>query len=257
MRIIFLLLCCATTAGAQLNLDNPAFLGSSCARRSTTPTTPPFVRFLTNLSSTFDGPYEATPVFTPSSNAFLFAHIEIDLFGSFGDLVVTNTGTTNLTWWPVTGTNINSVLYHWIYASQMPAGTAPFAMTLGVRAVNSRLGAEIHVFEAVGANTAQLWGSNAVVQSKSTGQQTGNPSSLTFAASSSGNALFAGVAVNSTGAFGPLQSPWTASNTNSHASPGHELASYYYTNAPAGIASVFLTNSSSLTLYMSMMEIRP
>lgn len=171
-KVIIALLILAQECVAQFNFSDQALLANGTRAVSqggcTAQTNALAVNLLTVRAATAAATFYETASFTASSNAFLFF---AETFSpQLGTSTVTNTGTTQLTWWRAATTNYNTIgsptMTCDLWVTQMPSGTAPFAMTL-VALHGSGTGINMIVGEVTGADDTAPYGTNAVVQATS------------------------------------------------------------------------------------------
>lgn len=129
-----------------------------------------------------------TVPFTPTSNAMLVAFAS---FSPAGTEIITNSGTPQLTWWRVAATNYNTLASPAqrlvAYVTQLSPGMAPGAIQLVLtNGPTTGSGANIAVIQVTGADTNQLWGSNAVVQVVHNGSNATINGQITFSAPNAG-----------------------------------------------------------------------
>lgn len=253
--ILSLALAIAASAAVPITVHDPAFLGPKGAAAVTVlqPT------FLTNYTSNVGTAFHQTEEFTPSSNALIVVNILGDTLAD--SLTVTNTGTTNLTWWfPVRMFRSSVYLHRWA-VSQLPIGTAPFAMRVTATIVNNPDGMNIHVWEVTNANTTALWGTNAIVQSIWFTNTTTSPASLTFTNGAADKDLVMASIYSNTDVGAGTAFLVPDFNLGFHSAAGsgvNYIDTWIRTNTPAGFTTLWATNSPDDDNFgISMLEIKP
>lgn len=156
----------AVVPNRRLNFQVVASGGSSCTPGTNTLA----INALHSFGNTSNSSFYATAAFTPSTNATLILFLASEPSSSTD--TVTNTGTTQLTWWKAARTNYattsSSTEFVSAWVTQLPQGTAPFSMTV-VATVASGTGANMSVLEVTGADQSLAFGTNAIVQSPARG----------------------------------------------------------------------------------------
>lgn len=205
------------------------------------------VNLLAQSGSTANAGTYASPSFTPSTNATIFAFMS----GSpTGTQTVTNTGSTQLTWWEARKTNYNTLgspagfLSVWV--AQLPQGTAPFSMTV-VCNQTSGTGRNFIIAEVTGADQTAANGTNAVVQAVGGGADaSANPTNKFAAPGNAGfnTILFAvGDDINN-GNDSAATLSWTELWETNYNTPAHALALYYSNAVPSSVVTATNTASS-------------
>ena len=240
ISLLILLFCCVTVFSQIPN--NVPFFGIKPASGGAGSSL--FVRYLAGQHQSGNAASYTTGAFTPTSNALLYAAIFIANDISVDN--VSNSGTTNLTWWQATS-RISGAQEQYIYVTQLPAGTSPFSMTVTVTASGSfKQGCNIHVYEVVGANNTTLWGHTAVVQATNIPTAgPGNPMVFRFLQPTvTGNALFLSFGTWGTGdSWPPIESTGWSLGNNPFNGESITWAAYFKTNASA-VSLVYFTNTT-------------
>lgn len=211
--------------------------GSSC----TVTTNAIGITLLTSYGDTSNATSHATASVSPAADSTL---ILFAAYSPVGTEVVTNTGTLQLSWLPLTNVSFNTIASpaHELvcYVSQMPPGVSSFAMKVVLSGV-SYTGANMHLIQVTGADTNLLWGQNAIVQVAQTrSNAVANPQITIAAPNASGsNAVLIAVADD-----------LNATTDNAAGTGQTELGETAYNTPAAGLATYYLTNAqSSQTLY--------
>lgn len=240
--LTFVFACLACTVEATF------FYSSGGAGLGCTPGTNTLaVNLLAVNSSTANADTYASPSFTPSTNATLFAFI---VGSPSGSLTVTNTGATQLTWWSAQRTNYNTLgtptAFLAVYVAQLPQGTAPFSMTV-VCNQTSGTGRNFIVAEVTGADQTSANGTNAVVQAIGGGADaTSNPTNKFSAPGNNGfnTVLFAVADDVNSGADSAATLSWTELWETNYNTPASALALYYSNAVPSSVVTATNTASS-------------
>jgi hypothetical protein len=250
---LVLLLSCGTAfaqvpAGVLLASDAAASF-AGCNTNFVVPT------FITNLSSTVDTTSYTTPAFTPSSNALIVAACWL---GATSISSVANTGTSNLTWWRTSLTNISAshVLQTWV--TQLPLGMSPFSMTV-TATVPAGTGAEIHIYEVANANQSALWGTNAIVQSYIASSTGSTPDAKEYVWNSTAcgsNAVMVSWGYASTAQPTGYQSAWTVILESGHTALSHRFITLFHNASVTNVPNLWITNSPDVSRMFVMMEAR-
>lgn len=202
------------------------------------------VNLLAQFSSTANVTFYESPSFTPSSNATIFM---IESFSPTGTDTLTNTGTTQLTWWPAATTNYDGGAHtHAVWVSQLPQGTAPFAMTL-VQKHGSGTGTATIIAEVTGADQTAAYGTNAIVQAVAFAvAASANPTNKFSAPGNNGfNTLLFSVGddINS-GTDSSANLNWTELWETNYNTPAAGCA-LYYTNAASSLMTTATNTATS------------
>jgi hypothetical protein len=244
------LLCFAIVAWAVVAMAAQSYLphrraafrtGTAAAPGCTVSTNALGITLLTSYGDTSNATSHATASVSPAADSTL---ILFAAYSPTGTETVTNTGTLQLSWLPLTNVSFNTIASpaHELvaYVSQMPPGVSSFAMRVVLTGI-SYTGANMHLLEITGADTNLLWGQNASVQVRSAvSNAVANPQITISAPNASGsNAVLIAVADD------------INSNADNAAGTGQtELGETAYNTPAAGLASYYLTNAQpSQTLY--------
>lgn len=217
------------------------------------------VTLLTSYGDTSNATSHATASVNPAADATLI------LFAAYSPVgtteIVTNTGTLQLSWLPLTNVSFNTIASpaHELvaYVSQMPPGVSSFAMRVVLSGI-SYTGANMHLIQVTGADTNLLWGQNAIVQvARAASNAVANPQITIAAPNASGsNAVLIAVAddvfsdVDNAAGTGQTELDEKTYNT-----PAAGLASYYMTNAQ-GSQTLYPHTATARDLAMIAIEIR-
>lgn len=246
--IALLLFLCGLDCNAQIlsGRRNVRLLASASGGCVTTTNALTF-NSLATLTTTAASNSYAAPAFTPTTNATLIFFIAGTPNGSW---TVTNTGTTQLTWWEAKTTNYNTLgtptasLSVWV--SQLASGTAPFSMQV-VATKASGTGINLSVVEVIGADQTLAFGTNAIAQISQTGSNaTANPKLSWSAPGNAGlNSIIYGLAddINSA-ADNAAATDWTELTETAFNTPATGLTVDYKTFVPAGTTSTTNTVTS-------------
>jgi hypothetical protein len=242
--LCFAIMALAIGAMAQSYLPHrrAAFrVGGPAAPGCTVSTNALGITLLTSYGDMSNATSHATASVSPAADSTL---ILFAAYSPVGTETVTNTGTLQLSWLPLTNVSFNTIASpaHELvaYVSQMPPGVSSFAMQVVLTGI-SYTGANMHLVEITGADTNLLWGQNAIVQvARAVSNAVANPQITIAAPNASGsNAVLIVVADD------------INSNADNAAGTGQtELGETAYNTPAAGLASYYLTNAQpSQTLY--------
>jgi len=208
------------------------------------------VNSLTQFGDTSNNTLYVTASYTPNSNSLVLATISSSATSpAAAPTSVTGNG---LTWWQLgAGTNFDvlgtplGMLSVWV--SQGNASTVPTSGSLTATFAGAQTGCNIHVCEFLGADTNQLWGSNAIAKFVFSGSNAvANPRIDWVAPGNNGsNTMFLAVAddVNADSDNAPAAG-WTEIGVEtSYTTPPRSLQTYYTNMISAG--TLFTTNAAS------------
>lgn len=194
----------------------------------------------------------STPSFTPATNATLILFVTATDSATIADgESVTNTGTTQLTWWRAGRTNFNTLasatqfISAWV--TQLPQGLTPFSMTVVCNLNNAGTGAALEVVEVQGAAQTAAYGTNAIVQTtRFAANASANPTNKFSATGNNGfnSVIFAVADDVSSASDNAANLSWTELWETNYSTPSAGLAVYYSNAVQSSVFTVTNTASS-------------